>query len=62
MMIEIRCTACEYYRLKKELEDEKIPFRTITTFDCDYGLLPNSKEYRKYEQRMFKISFPYCYE
>ena len=47
--------------MKKELEGEKIPFQTITTFDCDYDLLPNGKDYRRYEQRMFKIIFPYDY-
>lgn len=61
MLIEVRCTAEEYYLLKKELEGEKIPFQTITTFDCDYDLLPNGVDYRKYEQRMFKIIFPYDY-
>ena len=61
MLIEVRCTPEEYYLLKKELEDEKIPFQTITTFDCDYDLLPNGVDYRRYEQRMFKIIFPYDY-
>ena len=62
MLIEVRCSPEEYYLLKKELQDEKIPFQTITTFECDYDLLPNGKEYIKYEQRIFKIIFPYCYE
>ena len=61
MLIEVRCSPEEYYLLKKELEEEKIPFQTITKFDCDYDLLPNGTGYRKYEQRMFKIIFPYDY-
>ena len=61
MLIEVRCNPEEYYVLKKELEAEKIPFQTKTSFDCDYYPLEDGNGYKKYEQRMFKIIFPYDY-